>query len=265
MDIFGAGVLFAVPISDADGNSIAATSVSPVQFGILQDVSITDEQPIVELYGSNKYPVDIGGGKSKLMIKCKQAIINANLFNQVYYGQTLTAAYNAVYADSVGATIPTGLGGTAIAISPTAPYGGTSVFVLDLGVQDGNGTPYMRVASSPTSGQYALAGSTYTFSGLDVGKTVFINYQYSNATSPSTGKNLIVYNKPMGIQPVFSSQFFAKRNVGGGLKTIWRQFPNCVATKLNMDFKNDNFVIPDFEMSCFADSNNIVQKLSFTE
>lgn len=264
IDFFGAGVLFATPTFDASGAAI--TVPSPVQFGIVQDVTIDDSADIKELYGANQYPVDIGRGKAKLMIKCKQAQFSAELFNTIYYGQTLTAAYHAVLADAVGTSVPTGAGATSVHISPTAPTGGTSAFVADLGVQDGNGVPYIRVASSPTSGQYALGtptagGATYTFSDQDVGKLVFINYEYSNSTNPSTGKLLTVNNIPMGQVPVFSAQFFNTRRS----RTVWRKFPACVATKLTMDFKNDDFVIPDFEIAAFADSNNIVQYLSESE
>lgn len=262
-DYFGAGSIFALPQSDADGNAISV--VSPVQFGILQDVTIDDEQEIKELYGAYKYPVDVGGGKSKLTIKAKQAIFNAGLFNAVYYGQTLTAGYSALLADTTGTTVPTGAGATSIHITATSPLGGTSTFVRDLGVQDGMGNPYTRVASSPTSGQYSLSGSTYTFADQDSGKVVFINYEYSNSTNPSTGKDLTVYNKPMGVQPVFAVEFFNKRYLNGALRSVWRRFPNVIATKLSMDFKNDDFVIPDFEMHAFADSNNIVQQWSWTE
>lgn len=263
IDHFGAGVLFATPTFNADGSAVSVAS--PVQFGIVQDVTIDDSAEIKKLYGDNQYPVDIGRGKAQISIKCKQAQFSAQLFNSIYYGQTLTAAYNALFADSVGSVIPTGAGATSVFISPTAPTGGTSLYVADLGVQDGNGVPFTRVASSPTSGQYSVAattatGATYTFSGLDVGRTVFINYQYSNATNPSTGKLLTVYNIKMGSVPQFSAQFFAQRRG----QTFWRKFPACVATKLSMDFKNDDFVIPDFEIECFADSNNIVEQLSFS-
>jgi hypothetical protein len=259
IDFFGAGVLFATPTFDASGAAIAVPS--PVQFGIVQDVTIDDTADIKELYGANQYPVDIGRGKAKLMIKCKQAQFSAELFNTIYYGQTLTAAYHAVLADSVGTAIPTGAGATSIHITPTAPTGGTSTYVADLGVQDGNGVPYIRVASSPTSGQYALTGATYSFSDIDVGKIVFINYEYSNATNPGTGKLLQINNIPMGQVPVFSAQFFNTRRG----RSVWRKFPACVATKLSMDFKNDDFVIPDFEIAAFADSNNVVQYLSESE
>jgi hypothetical protein len=258
IDFFGAGVLFATPTFNADGSAIALPS--PVQFGIVQDVTIDDESEIKELYGANQYPVDIGRGKSKISIKCKQAQFSAALFNTVYYGQTLTAGYDAIYADTTGAVIPGTAGATSIHITPTAPTGGTSVFVADLGVSDTNGVPYTRVASSPTAGQYSLSGSTYTFSSLNVGSTVFINYQYSNATNPAGGSILTVNNIAMGQVPVFSCQFFNTRRG----QSIWRKFPACVATKLSMDFKNDDFSIPDFEISAFADSNNVVQQYSFS-
>lgn len=264
IDFFGAGVLFATPTFTAAGAAI--TTPSPVQFGIVQDVTIDDESDIKELYGAAQYPVDIGRGKSKISIKCKQAEFNALLFNSIYFGQTLTAGYEAVLADSVGTAIPGTAGSTSVHVTSTAPTGGTSLFVADLGVQDGNGVPFTRVASSPTGGQYALTtgvsstGATYTFSDQDVGRTVFINYQYSNATNPSTGTILTINNLPMGQVPVFSAQFFNTRRS----QTIWRKFPACVGTKLSMDFKNDDFAIPDFEFSAFADSNNVVQQFSFS-
>src|SRR6267154_2374431 len=253
IDYFGAGVLFATPNFDGNGNAIAANVASPVQFGIVQDITIDDSAEIKELHGALSYPADIGRGKSKLQIKCKQAEFNATLLNSIYYGQTISGTYEALYNDLVGTTIPTGIGATSIHITATAPTGGTSVYVIDLGVQNGDGVPYTRVASSPTSGQYSLAGSTYTFSDLDVGKTAFINYQYSNATNPSTGKTLTINNLQMGQVPVFSCQFFTTRRT----HTFWRKFPACVATQLTMGFKNDDFVIPDFTISAFADSNNV--------
>ena len=256
IDFFGAGVLFATPTYNANGTAI--TVASPVQFGIVQDITIDDESEIKELYGANQYPVDIGRGKSKISIKCKQAQFSAQLFNTIYYGQTLAAGYYALLADTVGTVVPGTAGATSVHITPTAPTGGTSVFVADLGVQDGEGVPFTRVASGPTGGQYSLAGSTYTFADQDVGRTVFINYQYSNSTNPSTGTVLTVNNLPMGQVPQFSAQFFNTRRG----QTIWRKFPACVATKLSMDFKNDDFVIPDFEISCFADANNVVQQWS---
>jgi hypothetical protein len=266
IDFFGAGVLYAIPQFTAEGVAIATNVQSPVQFGIVQDVTIDDEAEVKELFGANAYPVDIGRGKSKITIKCKQAQFSAQLFNTIYFGQSLTAGYNAIYSDTTGTVVPGTAGATSVLINPVDPTGGTSVFVQDLGVQDGNGVPYTRVASAPTGGQYTLTATaggstaTYLFGDQAVGSTVFISYQYSNSTNPSTGKIMNVYNIPMGQVPVFAAQFFNSRRG----QSIWRRFPACVATKLSMDFKNDDFSIPDFEISCFADANNIVQQYSFS-
>jgi hypothetical protein len=278
MDTFGAGALFAVPINDAFGNQYATPS--PVQFGILQDVTIDDSAEIKELYSADQYPVDIGRGKGKIMIKAKFASINALLFNSVYYGQTLVAGYDALYNDLLGTTVPGTAGATSVNV--VAPTGGnlgghTSLFVRDLGVQAADpyggvgGVPFTRVASNPTSGQYVLttgaggSGATYTFAGQDVGKTVFINYEYTNAYAPSTdpsiAQTMTVVNLPMGSAPVFSAVFMAKRQTTG--ETWFVRFPNVVATKLTRDFKNDDFTIPDFEASAFADSLGNVEYMGF--
>ena len=268
MDTFGAGAMFAIPLTDASGNIIA--NPSPVQFGILQDVTIDDSTEIKELYGANTYPVDIGRGKGKIMIKAKFASINALLYNNAYYGQTLVAGYDALVQDLSGTTIPTGAGSTAVNIVAPTAVGGTSVFARDLGVQglgptgDVGGVPFTRVASSPTSGQYSLVtgaagatGATYQFSGLDVGKTVYINFEWTNSTNPGSARTMTVVNLPMGSAPTFSCIFQAKRQTTG--QTFFRRFPNCVATKLSADFKNDDFTIPDFEVNAFADSLGNIQ------
>jgi hypothetical protein len=276
MDTFGAGALFAIPLNNASGGSIS--DPSPVQFGILQDVTIDDSTEIKKLYGANSYPVDIGRGKGSIMIKAKFAAINALLFNTVYYGQTLVAGYEALYNDLTGTVVPTGAGSTAINVAAPSIGGVTSVFARDLGVQAADpyggvgGVQFMRVASSPTAGQYALttggagaSGATYQFSNQDSGKTVFINYDYTNpsqpATDPAQSQTLTIVNLPMGSAPVFSAVFMAKRQTTG--ETYYTRFPNVVATKLTRDFKNDDFTIPDFEAEAFQDSSGNVEYMGF--
>ena len=272
MDTFGAGALFAIPTANAAGTAI--TNPSPVQFGILQDCTIDDSTEVKELYGANRYPVDVGLGKGKIMIKAKFAAINAQLFNTIYYGQTLVAGYETIVNDLTGTVIPTGVGATCInVVAPTA-VGGTSVYVRDLGVQGVDpyggvgGVPFVRVATGPTSGQYALftggasaTGATYQFSNIDVGKTVFINYDYSNSTNPTTATTMAVANLEMGSAPTFQVVFRAKRQTTG--ETWYVRFGSCIASKLTRDFKNDDFTIPDFEASVFADSLNNVQYQGF--
>ncbi|HUC76730.1 MAG TPA: hypothetical protein VMS04_15620 [Vicinamibacterales bacterium] len=250
---FGAGVLIATPQSDASGNAL--TPSSPVEIGILQEVGVSFDFESKELYGANQFPVDVGRGKGKAMVKAKFARINAELFNSVFYGQTLTAGYEALFHDLTGTQATGGTGG----ITVTPPSSGA--FALDQGVQDGNGVPYTRVATGPTGGQYEMTGSgNYIFSTQDQGKTVFVSYAYTS-TAITAAKKLTVVNLPMGYQPSFMLQFMAQKNG----KTWWVEFPNAVCNKMDSTFKNDDFTIPDAEFACFADTNGNISYQSWSE
>ena len=58
MITFGAGVLFGTPLYDATGTAIA--NPSPIQFGILQDVTVDESWETKELYGDAQFPVAVG-------------------------------------------------------------------------------------------------------------------------------------------------------------------------------------------------------------
>jgi hypothetical protein len=262
MHTFGAGVLIGTPVTDAAGNAIAIPS--PVQFGILQEVDLDEEFELKELYGANQFPVDLGRGKGKVTMKAKAANINAELFNTFIFGQTITAGYEAIYQDLTGNTLTAG---SHTGFSPTPPNSG--VYLADLGVQDGNAIPFTRVASAsaPTGGQYHITGVTgtaaYVFSDVDIAAAVkaFINYTYTNATSPSAAKQIQVVNLPMGYAPVFQVDLMAQMHG----KTYYVRYPNCISTKLSRAFKNDDFTIPEFDISAFADSSGNISYQYFSE
>lgn len=255
---FGAGVLIGTPTQDARGNAIAATARSPIQFGILQEVTVDTEWEDKSLYGANQFPVDVGRGKGKMSLKAKAAQINAELYNTFIWGQTLATGYAAIYNDLSGTLVPatagTTAGGTAtfITVSPTAAGGGASaVFSSDLGVTDTAGIPYTRVAAAPTAGQYSVSSTgIYQFSNIQGGSTVFINYAYTNAGQPTAARNITAVNLPMGYAPFFQVNLMTQKNGN----TDYIIFPQVMASKLSRTFKNDDFTIPEFEMQAFADS-----------
>src|SRR5574337_880056 len=150
MHTFGAGVMIGTPLTTSSGGAIA--NPSPVQFGILQEVTLEDSWEVKELYGANQFPIDIGRGKGKVTMKAKEANINAELFNTFVFGQTLATGYEAIYQDLTGTAIP-GTAGGGWTITVTPPNSG--VWVADLGVQSGNQIPFTRVggAVTPTGGQ----------------------------------------------------------------------------------------------------------------
>jgi len=237
---FGAGAVWGTPLTDAFGNAIA--NPSPILFGVLQNVSVDISADVKELTGQNQFPVAIGRGKAKITGKAAFAQLNGAIFNSLFFGQTMSSGILSDVYDTIGAAIPT----TPYTITPTVPGSGT--WSQDLGVRDSNGLPMTRVASAPTTGQYSVSAGVYTFAAADTGKTVFISYQYT-ATS-TTAKTSLVSNVAMGNAPQFRCDL---TNAYQG-KSLTLTLYGCVATKMTLATKLDDFMMPDFEFSAFADS-----------
>ena len=248
--VFGAGNLFATPLTDTYGNTI--TTPSPVKFGTLQDISIDISKDVKELYGQNTFPVDVAGGKGKISIKAKAAQILASAFNSIFFGQTLATGQTSDYVDTTGSLIPT----TPYQVTPIPPSSGT--WSKDLGVINASGDPLTHVASAPATGQYSVSAGVYTFAAADTGTTVFINYQY---TVSASGKTVIVQNTAMGSAPVFSMDVYMQNK---GKTLIWT-FPQCVSTKLTIATKLDDYAIPEFDISAFANAAGQVVTFSSAE
>lgn len=250
---FGAGVLWGAATQDAYGNAIAANVQTPVQFGVLQEVSVDISFDTKMLYGQNQFPVAVGRGKGKVSGKAKFAQLNGALLNNLFFGQTLTSGiYSEVY-DVIGTVIPT----TPFTITPTVPNAGT--WSQNLGVRDSNGVPMIRVASAPTTGQYSVAAGVYTFAAADVAKIMFIDYQYT-ATS-TTAKRSTVLNVPMGYAPTFRCDLL--QPFSG--KTFTLTLPNCIGSKLGFATKLDDFQVPEFDFEAFADPAGNVMTYGLSE
>jgi hypothetical protein len=250
-NVFGSGVLIGTPLTDYTGAAIA--NPTPVQFGVAQEIGLDVSFDTKMLYGQNQFPVAVGRGKGKITGKVKAAQVNGALFNSIMFGQGLTSGIIADVYDVVGAAIP----GTPYQITPTVPSSGTWTF--DLGVRDSNGVPMTRVASGPTTGQYSVAAGVYTFAAADTTKVVFISFQYT-ATSTTAKKSTLV-NPLMGYAPSFRADLYLPYNG----KTLIVTANNCVANKLSLATKLDDFVIPEYNFDAFADASGNVLTYALSE
>lgn len=248
---FGSGALFGTPQFDANGAAIS--NPSPILFGVLQNVTLDVSFDTKTLYGQNQFPVAVGRGKGSITGKASFAQINGALFNSLFFGQTLTNGIYAAVYDTTGATIPA----TPFQITPTVPNSGTWAF--DLGVRDSNGVPMTRVASAPATGQYSVATGVYTFAAADTGKQVFISFQYT-ATS-TTAKRSTVQNIVMGSAPGFRVDLSVPYQGKNWVVTA----PYAIASKLSIATKNDDFIVPDFDFTCFADAAGNVLTYGLSE
>jgi hypothetical protein len=239
-NIFGAGALWATPTVDAYGNAV--TNPTPVLFGVCQEIAVDVSFDTKMLYGYGQFPVAIARGKGKVSGKVKFGQINGAAFN-VLFGQTITASILGDYLDNTGTLIP----GTPFSITPTVP--GTGTWTADLGVRDTSGVTYTRVASAPATGQYTVTAGVYLFATADTGKTVLINFQYT-ATS-TVAKKSVISNLNMGTAPTFRTDILMPFNGKMGVFSL----NNCVANKMPLQTKLDDFTIAELDFDAFADPN----------
>lgn len=240
---FGGGAIFGVRTDVANP--------TPVQLGILQDISIEFSGDMKELYGTSQFPVAIARGKTKITGKAKFAKLNGAAFNSLYFGQTLATGQTLAAVGEAG-TVP--------AITPwkiTVSNGTT--WVADLGVVYAlSGIPLTLVAAAPTLGQYSVAaGGQYTFSTADASALVQISYTYT----VTTGTTISIGNPQMGAVPTWRAAFTSTFNG----KSLTLGLNACVSSKLSLPTKQDDWVINELDFQALADASGNVGTLSLAE
>lgn len=240
---FGSGALF--------GRSTTTTPASPVQFGGLQNVSIDFSFNIKELYGQYQFPIALGRGFGKISGKSQFAQFNAQLFNELFFGLTNPSTGEVKTAVSEAKTVSANI------VTAT----NNTTYSQDLGVvYSANGIVLTRVTSGTLVGQYSCNETTgvYTFNNTDNAVAMLISYNYTDA---SNGKKITLTNQSMGNAP----QFIAVFTETFSSKQMTLVLNACVSSKLTMATKIEDFAIPDFDFSAFADSTNAIGTLSFDE
>lgn len=243
---FGLGKLFSV---NSDGTS--------VEFGTLQDVSFSFSFDKKELYGRNQYAVKVARGKAKTEGKAGFAQIKSAALNQILNGDISTGKkviLDPHVTDIVPAVTP-------FELTYTVPNTGTFGKMLSMyDVSDPSvATPMKLVTTAPNTGEYSIDVATkkFTFSSADKGKRVQYTFEYN----VSTGKTITLTNRQMGTAPVFQIELFTQLDG----KQLCLQLNACTTTKLDFNMKQEDFLIPGFDFSAFADSAEILGYLYLDE
>jgi hypothetical protein len=234
--LFGTGLLSIVP---------AGNNPTPVNVGVLKDVSLDASYTIKELFGQYQMALDCALSQVKITGKAKTAVLAGDLINQFLTGSSI-ATGSKIGVQGESGTIP----------SPSGPYDVTVTHSADWDSDYGvwsvtNGVWMTRVASTPATNEYAVTAGVYTFSATDAGDSVKIYYRY---TAASTGKTVTYTNQLMGTgTPFVLSLFNSYRSNSQGLKLY-----SVLATKLAMGLKSDDFYDSDLDFQAFADANGNV-------
>jgi hypothetical protein len=234
--VFGSGDIFLIPYGGA-----AAPNPTPMKVGTLQDVSVDISFSIKELYGKNSFSVANRRGKGKIECKAKFANITAKLLNDAMFGQTIAATQIVPVIDELSTPI-----------THVVTVTGSATFLTDLGVIDTTtGQNMILVASGPVAGQYSVAAGVYTFA------SAFANpVKISYTKSSTSGQAFTVPNMPMGASPLFMAVFNEIDAPTGNQVTM--TLNSCVASKFSLASKQEDFMIPEFDFTAFADASGNV-------
>jgi hypothetical protein len=249
MFVFGSGVLI--------GTQLNVANPTPINFGLVQKVSVDTSVSVKELYGQYAFPVAVGSGTRKVQCKASLARFSAQALGRLWYNQ-IPSLGSKVVAFAEAHPVPA-----------TSPYTVTVTnganFVADQGVTYAStGNPLIAVASSPATGQYSVNTATgvYTFAPGDSGVNVLITYSYT-ATSPlsTNSQNLVIANPLVGPTSTFSATLFASDPTTNAQFSV--TLNQCVASKFSFDTNIEDFAKPDFEFQAFANAAGQVMSFNF--
>ena len=240
MFIFGSGVLIGTPQGG-----------TPINFGLVQEVSLNISTTTKSLYGQNNFPVAIGAGTRKMSGKAKLARISGLALGTLFFGVTPGVGGQQTQF------------GEATSAPSASPYAYSTnyhtSFLADQGVvYAASGLPLKQVAASPTTGQYAVAAGVYTFAAGDAGAALLVSYTY---TAAGAGESFAVNSQLIGPTITFSANLFASDPTTG--KQFSVLLYNCVAEKLALGTKLEDFVVPEMDFQCFANAAGQVCQFNF--
>jgi hypothetical protein len=239
--VFGTGDLFFTGLAGQ----------APLKIGALQDVSVDFSSDVKQLFGQNQFPLDVARGKTKIEGKAASGNVDITSFNSFFFGQT-TAAGETVRAINEAGTVPA-------MTMYTVTVDNAADFVQDLGVYYADtGEALTQVVSMPTIGQYTVSDAgVYTFAAADASKDMLFNYLYEDAAS---GNTLIINNQLMGTTPKF--RLVLSQLYNG--QTFTLVLYSCVAEKLSLPLKQDDYLIADFSFQAQANAAGVLGYLSTT-
>ena len=233
MFAFGSGALIGTP---------SGANQTPINFGLVQEVTMDESTTLKPLFGQFRRPIAMGAGTIKTTFKAKMARISGVALSSLYYGVSAVAGQTATSFLEAG-TVP--------AVSTyTITVANSANWTLDQGVvYAATGLPLKRVASAPTAGQYSVAAGVYTFAAADANAPVLLSYNY---TISASGQKILINNPVLGATLNFGANLYGidpTTNLGYSL-----QLYNCVCSKLALGTKLEDFVMPELDCECYGNA-----------
>ena len=169
MFVFGSGVL--------TGTQLNVATPTPINFGLVQKVSVDTSVSVKELYGQYAFPVAVGSGTRKVTCKASLARFSGQALGRLFYNQVPTLGSTiSQFAEvhSVPASAPTR------SPSQTRPtsWPTRGLFMPQAACRSSR-SPHRQSRDNIRS----VAAGVYTFAGADSAAGVLISYTYTASTT----------------------------------------------------------------------------------
>lgn len=234
------------------GTRTDVANSTPRVFGVLQEMGLSFKGDIKPLHGQFEYAIALARGKTSIEIKPKFAQIQGELFNDLFFGATLTTA------GSILVTVPP----ESHIAAATVTVGQGTAFLSDLGVYyNSNGVQliYTPSATPATVGTYSTTASgQYHFNATDVSASASVQLGYTYF-STGVGNEIALANPRMGTTPTFQ----VTTNFIFDNRQATFTFFNCVSGELSMPTKLDDWMMNDFTIQASANAAGNIGQLSF--
>jgi hypothetical protein len=233
---FGTGAFY------AQRNDIANQGYG--RLAVLQESDWNFDYDEKELMGTGQFPLMVARGAAKWKGKVKSGTFSANVYNALFFGQTVTTGGTSAIVNEPH-TVPASSPYT-ITITPASG----STYAGDLGVSYSGdlNAPMTLVTVTPTvAGTYEQSAGVYTFGAADAGKQVWISY----TVTVTTGQSISLTNQILGTTPTFAGTFVGRDPRNG--YTLFMQLNKLTSSKMSFGSKTSDFSMGDFDVTIMDD------------
>jgi len=250
---FGSGAMIVTPTQVANA--------TPIRLAVMQEISTDFSFNVKELHGQKSFAVAIGRGFGKITGTAKSANLSARALAGMMFNPTTAPSTTQVRLAEDETATPVGASYTVI----------HTTGMKDLGVVNNvTGIQMDKVTVTPTADtQYEVneGTGTYTFNAGFVDQ-VQVSYTYTSVIASAS--TFSIDNQVMGSAPFFKAVLGGLYNQdqsdGTTAPKHWALILNrCLGSKWNFQTKQEDFVVPQFDFSCFADVSGIIGTISFEE
>lgn len=225
---------------------------TPINIGYCQEFSMDAAAEMKELFGQNRYPLVAATGTVKLTGKMKAAMISGIAHNNAFHGGTFTTGQIQAVLGELGTPSANAL-----------TVAGSATFEADLGVvRQSDLTPFTKVASGPTAGQYSVSAGVYTFAAADSNPPSSFSY---TKTVAGSGQKQTIANSAIGTNPTFQIDYATSLVVAGTARPLLLRVYACIATKLAYAFKLTDFYLPEIDFTAYQNASGNLYTISYPE